>query len=238
MITKNTDNYEILARFAYDSETNIARILQQGENAGDGEKLAVVILKSTPYYVDVLNPDCVSTFISHTYEGYQKRFGESFSYTAVGFFTDEPQFSRQMPWSPVFPETFKSMYGYEVIPGLLSLFVNCEGYEQFRHDYFCMANKLYVESYAKQISQWCEQHGCDLTGHCMLEDTLDTQMRGTAGVMPFYEYMQQPGIDWLCRRISNPITPKQASSVAAQLRSVSCSPRCTRCAVGMFVLTS
>ena len=43
------------------------------------------------------------------------------------------------------------------------------------------------------------------------------QMQATAGVMPSYEYMDMPGIDWLRRRISSPLTPKQVGSVAAQL---------------------
>lgn len=42
-------------------------------------------------------------------------------------------------------------------------------------------------------------------------------MTSTAGIMPFYEYMPIPGVDWLRRMIFNPVVPKQVSSVASQL---------------------
>jgi hypothetical protein len=42
-------------------------------------------------------------------------------------------------------------------------------------------------------------------------------MTSTGGVMPLYEYMHIPGIDWLRRMISSPVIGKQVGSVACQL---------------------
>jgi len=43
-----------------------------------------------PGYLDVLNPDAVSCFISLTYEKYEDFLGKEFGHTIEGFFTDEP----------------------------------------------------------------------------------------------------------------------------------------------------
>ena len=59
-------------------------------------------------------------------------------------------------------------------------------------------------------------HNCKLTGHVMMEESIYSQMTGTSGSMPFYEYMSMPGMDWLRRMIYNPIIPKQVSSAACQ----------------------
>jgi hypothetical protein len=35
--------------------------------------------------------------------------------------------------------------------------------------------------------------------------------------MPLYEYMHNPGMDWLGRHIASPLIPKQVGSAAKQL---------------------
>ena len=184
--------------------------LELGE---DGE----VAIHTTPYYVDVMNKKAMEAFIRHTYDGYRKCIGEDAWKTVRGFFTDEPQFARGIPWSPVFPEEFRSRHGDDIFTLLPLLFREGEGSDLFRYRYYSMASELFVDSFFRQIGGWCRENGCEMTGHAMLEDSLDYQMHGTAGVMPSYEYMQQPGIDWLGRRIGNPLTPRQAGSAAAQL---------------------
>ena len=78
-------------------------------------------------------------------------------------------------------------------------------------------NKLFVSAFAKQIYEWCLTHNCKSTGHAVEESTLYAQMWCCAGVMPFYEFEQIPGMDWLGRDISNELAPRQVSSVAQQL---------------------
>ena len=189
-----------------------------GENpaASPGCQIYAVYTRTTAYYVDVLNPACVKAFIASTYDRYYERFADDFQKAAKGFFTDEPQFSREIPWSTVFPEEFRRDTGEEVAEGLINLFLPCRGYERFRYAYYRMASRLYADSFGRQVYEWCENHHCQLTGHAMLEDSMDVQMRGTAGVMPLYPHMQQPGIDWLGRCLPSPVTPLQAGSVAAQ----------------------
>lgn len=183
------------------------------------EKLYFIAHQKNPYYVDILNPKVVKAFIDHTYGKYYDKYKKEFSNGKLkGFFTDEPQFSRgKIPWSYVFTETFEKINSYSPVDHLICLFKDVNGAEKFRYDFWSVINKLYTESYGKQIYDWCCEKNCKWTGHSMLEDSLFTQMQCTAGVMPIYEYLHIPGVDWLTRGISSPVIPKQVGSVAAQL---------------------
>ncbi len=171
-------------------------------------------------YVDILNKRVIKEFIDCTHEDYKKRIAkEDFGTVMPGFFTDEPQYFRYgMPWSTVIPEEFMKAYGYDVTEGLVKLFVDCDGYREFRHDYFLLLHRLYNDSFIKQIYDWCEENGCQLTGHTIAEETLAGQMMCCGGAMPFYRYEHIPGIDWLGRSTGkSDILSKQIGSVCAQV---------------------
>lgn len=178
----------------------------------------VIKEKMNPYYVDVLNSKVVKKFLEFTHEVYKKELGEEFGRNMPGFFTDEPQFAKlKIPYSLILPEYFKKVNGYELTDALLSLFEDTPDAGIHRYNFWKVISELYTNGYMKTVGQWCKENGCKLTGHVMREDSLLLQMQATAGVMPSYEYMDMPGIDWLRRRISSPLTPKQVGSVAAQL---------------------
>ncbi|NLE12573.1 MAG: hypothetical protein GX628_02725 [Clostridiales bacterium] len=184
-----------------------------------GDKLYYVCHQSNQYYVDILNPKVVRAFIDCTYERYKKELGEDFGGTSMpGFFTDEPQYARsKVPWSYILPEEFCNTNGYLPEEHLICLFLDVLGYQKFRYDFYRVVSRLYTESFGKQIYDWCCENNCKFTGHAMMEDSLYCQLACTAGVMPLYEYMHMPGMDWLGRHIASPIIPKQVSSVSRQL---------------------
>ncbi|HHV11502.1 MAG TPA: hypothetical protein GXX75_14620 [Clostridiales bacterium] len=185
---------------------------------GVEEEVYVVVHKSNPYYVDVLNADVIRKFIELTHEKYKNIFGEKIGSLIPGFFTDEPQYSKMViPYSYLLPEYFEKENGYDLIPKLISVFAEAPGYQRIRHDFWKTVSHMFTEGFCKTIYEWCNENHCKLTGHLMREDSLLLQMHATAGVMPSYEYMHMPGIDWLRRRISSPLTPKQAGSAAAQM---------------------
>ena len=182
------------------------------------ETVYVVSEKSNPYYVDVLNPDVIRKFLEVTHEKYKKEFPSELGTIIPGFFTDEPQFSKlKIPYSYLLPEEFKKANGYELRDHLPALFLDLPGCGSYRYDFWKVVSRMFTEGFCKTIYDWCQENHCQLTGHLMREDSLLMQMQATAGVMPSYEYMHVPGIDWLRRRISSPLTPKQAGSAAAQL---------------------
>ncbi|MBQ7720801.1 MAG: hypothetical protein IJT56_09480 [Clostridia bacterium] len=185
----------------------------------EGDRLYWVSHVKNPYYVDLLSAKVVRKFIDVTYERYLSELGDDFGGDSMpGFFTDEPQFARcKIPWSYVLTGEFEQEHGYNPEDHLICLFKNLLGSEKFRYDFWKVVSRLYTESFGKQIYEWCEEHNCKFTGHAMMEDNLLCQMYCTAGVMPFYMYEHQPGMDWLGRYIASPIIPKQVGSVAAQM---------------------
>lgn len=194
-------------------------VRQPTDSVIPAEKKPVVISgKTSPAYIDPINPESIALFIKLTHEKYYERFGDEFGKTLPGFFTDEPQFGLAgIPWTDTLADTFMREYGYDVLDNAPYLYCDDPAGDAFRHDFWRLINRLYTENFIKQLGGWCRDHGCRLTGHVMGEDNIMSQMHMTGGVMPGYEYFDIPGIDWLGRGICSDVLPKQVSSVAAQL---------------------
>jgi len=205
--------YDESGRYLGDMKENIEEKIED-----DTQFLYVVYEKVNPYYVDVLNPKVIVKFLEVTHEKYLNRFSDEIGKVIPGFFTDEPQFAKlKIPYSICLEEMFEKNCGYSPKIAYTALFREVLGYQKYRCDFWKTISQMYTEGFCKTIYEWCKKNNCMLTGHLMREDSLLMQMQATAGVMPSYEYMDMPGIDWLRRRISSPLTPKQVGSAAAQL---------------------
>lgn len=172
-----------------------------------------------PSAVDILNPRVTDAFLELTHEKYFARLGAEFGRGISGFFTDEPQYFRyETAYTPMLLTEFPKAYGGEDVLSLLgALFVDCDEAPGFRFRYWRLMNVLYTENFMGRVYRWCHAHNCRVTGHTVEENQLFTQMWCCAGVMPFYEYEDIPGIDWLGRPIDTELAPRQVSSVAQQL---------------------
>ena len=166
------------------------------------------------YYVDVLDAKVTDKFIELVYAEYERECGNSFD----GFFTDEPQISRfsGYPWSLTLEEQFAARYGYSLVSNLDRLFIDMEGSDRVRLDYWQLVTDLFSENFFKRIYDWCVACGYGFTGHLVLEESLYCQIVSNGACMPHYEYFTIPGMDWLGRPIFECLTPMQVSSAAAQ----------------------
>lgn len=175
---------------------------------------------------DNLNPASVRRFIESTHEKYAARFQQEFGKTIPGIFTDEPGLADShthfqddrawLPWSYTFPEFFRERRGYDIFDTLPVIFFNGKGQQKARHDYWRTVTERYSESYTKQISQWCSEHGFAFTGHFLQEDKLGLGTKVSGAIMPHYRFAHVPGIDMLSERCVETITCKQCTSVANQ----------------------
>ena len=167
-----------------------------------------------PFYVDTLDKKVIDEFIKCTYEPYYEKFGNRIT----GFFTDEPQISRNgIPWSFVFESEYKKRFGENLYEHLEELFLPVNNYKLTRKKFWKMVTDLFSEAFCKQIYDWCEEKGLKLTGHLVLEETIESQLVTNGACMPHYEYFHMPGMDWLGRRVYDCLTARQVSSVAEQL---------------------
>ncbi|MCM8769040.1 MAG: hypothetical protein NC911_05105 [Candidatus Omnitrophica bacterium] len=206
----------------------------------DGESLlifSVRVVEPSPWfngytYLDTLNPEAVQEFIRVTYIAYQKRFRRFFGKIIPGIFTDEPNYGTMMaeifvgkenclsvPWTDQLPKLFRKRYGYDLIEYLPEIFFDPKNQpvSKARYHYHECVTHLFVDSFAKQIGQWCSRNRLLFTGHVLAEDTLASQTAVVGDAMRFYQYMQAPGMDLLTERERIFTAAKQVSSVAHQL---------------------
>lgn len=169
---------------------------------------------TNPFYVDVLDKKVISEFIKHAYEPYYEKFGNEIE----GFFTDEPQISRNgIPWSFVFEDEYKKKYNKDINDCLEQLFLPVGDYKTTRIKFWKMVTDLFSEACMKQIYDWCDEHNMKLTGHLICEETFKLQLTSNGACMAHYEYFHIPGMDWLGRNLFDCLTARQVSSVAEQL---------------------
>ena len=174
--------------------------------------------RSDSSYVDTMDADITKKFVESTHVEYKKRIGADFGKDMPGFFCDEPQYYRwHTPWSDKLPGEFLDRYGYCIYDKLPALFVDFDGAEEFRHDYWKLAHDLFINNFIKVIYEWCVENDCKITGHALEEMSLSGQMMGCGGIMPYYEYQTIPGVDFLGRNSANDMSAKQVGSAAAQL---------------------
>lgn len=167
-----------------------------------------------PYYVDNLDKEVVAEFIKKAYQPYYDRYKNEIT----GFFTDEPQISRDgIPWSFTFEREYRKRYNEDITEHLEELFHPVLNYKKTRIKFWKMVTELFSEAFFKQIYDWCCKRGLKLTGHLVLEESLLSQLTSNGACMPHYEYFSIPGVDWLGRNIYDCLTARQVSSVAQQL---------------------
>ena len=170
-----------------------------------------------PFYVDTLDGKVTDEFIKSTHEKYKAELGENFKNMA-GFFTDEPQVSRNgIPWSFTFEEEYRKAYGDELIPKLYDLFEDTETGNVTRFRFWKLVTYLFSENFMGKIYKWCNDNGVKLTGHMVLEEGQKHALESNGAIMPNYEYMHIPGVDKLDQHPNRYLMPAQITSVCAQL---------------------
>ena len=179
-------------------------------------------------YLDTLNHEAVKKFIDVTHEAYLKEIGDDFGKRVPGIFTDEPNYGRVWqewadnkcgsPWTEKLPEVFNERYGYDLLEHLPELFYYSGDAEvsKVKLNYVDCLTHLFVDAFAKQIGEWCNEHNMMHTGHVLEEDAPSHQTNVVGSCMRFYEYMQAPGIDMLTEHWRAYDTAKQLSSAARQ----------------------
>ena len=213
----NRDMYLTCKYGKYDKNSLVAYDYHDSslKKVASGDDVLNIYLGVSTSTADVLNKDVVKKFINLTHEQYLKH---DIYKNLRGFFTDEPQYYRwETTFTRVLPKYFEEKYHENVFDRIGLLFVDKEGYEDYRYKYYKCLQELMIDSYAKQVYEWCDNHGYKLTGHYIEEPGIGKQVLCCGGVMPFYEYEHIPGIDHLGRDIFNNIVGRQIGSVMAQL---------------------
>jgi len=170
-----------------------------------------------PFYVDTLNGAVTDEFLKSTHEKYKEELGKDFK-NMEGFFTDEPQVSRNgIPWSFILCDEYKKAYDDELLPKLYDLFEDTETGSVTRFRFWKLVTYLFSENFMGRIYKWCNENGVMLTGHMVLEEGPTDGLESNGAIMPNYEYMHIPGVDKLGQTPNKYLTNPQIVSVCAQL---------------------
>ena len=186
-------------------------------NVTVGDKVYHCYFDVNPFYVDTMNGEVIGEFLKSTHEKYRAKLKGDFK-KMKGFFTDEPQASRNgLPWSFNLEKEYEKLYGESIRENLPKLFYRFDGYEEFRFRYWQLVRDLFTDSFMGTIGKWCNENGAELTGHAVLEEEFYEHILANGSCMPSYEFMDIPGMDHLCRGMPSIQTEMQLTSVANQL---------------------
>ncbi len=192
------------------------RLLEK-EAAANTDRILVCYYDVNPYYVDTLDAEVTRKFIEIVYADYHQKLSETERRGLKGFFTDEPQISRNgIPWSFIYEREYREAYGDDLPPLLPHLFFDMDGCRRTRYRFWRLTTRLFMNNFMKEIHDWCQSHGWGLTGHMVLEESYLKQLTCNGAVMPHYQYFSIPGMDALGRYFPSLLTPVQLASVAAQ----------------------
>lgn len=181
-------------------------------------------------YADTLNEKTADKFLDVTYETYYKSLGKEFGKSIPAIFTDEPQFVRKqtlgsahsltaviLPFTGSFEETFQEKYHSSILEHIPELLWELPDNKisVYRYRYHLHVTDKLVDDFIKRVSDWCDKHEIQLTGHLMEEPTLDSQTCAEGEIMRNLSVFGIPGIDMLCD-FREYTTAKQVQSVAHQ----------------------
>lgn len=164
-------------------------------------------------------------FVGTVYDGY--RLGlhpEAFDYV-TGFFSDEVGFlyghgvsikNGGVPWCEEAGERYEKLYHEDVMEKLELLFVEKEGYHQFRYRYWQILTDLLAESFYQNCNDWCVRYGKRYTAHLKAEENLFFQTSCSGSVCWNLKNVNVPAVDALERYPGNHYYPVIASTLAKQ----------------------
>lgn len=111
-------------------------------------------------YFDPCHKDAVETFIHLTHDAYKEALGEELPSQVRGIFSDEVGMLSPIPWTDRLPEAFQERKGYSILENLPALSnPDWEGAYRIRYDLYDVIHQIFVESYHKQIADWCDKEG-------------------------------------------------------------------------------
>ncbi len=124
-------------------------------------------------------PAAVRRFIAVTHEAYRRRVGSHFGKTVPGIFTDEPNHGQKFDrdnktgrlWTPLdgrAPRRFQQTLRLrpDPAPGGAVPRRRRQQITPARHDFHDCVTALFVDSFSRQIGEWCGEHGSCTPATC------------------------------------------------------------------------
>ena len=148
--------------------------------------------------LNMFSPEMCQKYVKACYEDMWAEFSEYYGNTIHTMWVDEPCVNaHSIPYPDGIEEIFFKRWGYNIEDNLASLFFRIGDYKKVRYQYRVLLQKLMEEGYFKTLSEWCKKNKIWFSGHLFNEDALATQIFGSIATMPYYKYLDIPGMDTL-----------------------------------------
>lgn len=181
-------------------------------------------------YADTLSKEAMDRFIEITYDRYKLVVGDYFDTVIPSMFTDEPQHCHKtylrfpeddidvfFPWTEDLTDTYEKAYQEDLLEHLPLLIWETEDEmgKRIRYHFHDHVTERFVEAFADNCGNWCNENNMILTGHMMGESNLHSQTESTGESMRSYRSFGMPGVDILCDDYEYTVV-KQAQSASRQ----------------------
>ena len=148
--------------------------------------------------LNMFNPEICQKYVKICYEECWEEFREYFGNTIHTMWVDEPCVNqRAIPYPQGIEEIFFEKWGYRIEEHVEELFFRVGDWQKVRFQYRTLLQRLMEKGYFKTLSDWCKKNNIWFSGHLFNEDSLSTQIMGAVATMPYYKYLDIPGMDTL-----------------------------------------
>ena len=164
-------------------------------------------------FIDMFNNDAVEYYVRVSYDEMWREFSDEFGKTVASVWIDEPSYpASHLPFPRGIEGRFFERYGYSILDKLDALYFDTDGYKTVRYHYWTLLRDMLEKSFFATISDWCHAHGLLMSGHLLFEETLELQISRAAALMPYYKYLDVPGVDVLCAQQNWSVSPIKPAS--------------------------
>lgn len=191
-------------------------------------------------YIDMLNPESVHALIEAVYEPHYEHFGEMFSDTIAGFFSDEPSLGNtisdtwtidygmynrrlgmpglSLPWGDALflqiENALETTDGLAMLP--LLWYSDSSRFQEVRLAYMDAVTRLYRDSFTKQLGNWCHDHKVMYIGHIVEDMNAHARLGCSAGhYFRSLDGQDMSGIDVVLHQIIPGFSEYQTSASCA-----------------------
>jgi hypothetical protein len=112
-------------------------------------------------HFDPYSRDAVLTYIRSTFEPYVGALKKHIGKTVKGIHTTRSSSTQgYLPWSPILPDAFQAIHGYDLVSQLPALITSFgANTSRIRYDYFRTLGDLLDRSYHLTCAEWAADHG-------------------------------------------------------------------------------
>lgn len=162
--------------------------------------------------IDLLNRDAVRAYIDAVYEEYARRFPQHLGKTMQLTIADhEGTYGVPIAYTPALFKAHPDLR--RMLPLLVHDSTDARTAKAVRSEYLGLVSRLYVDSFSKQVADWCAAHALK-HGTSLYEEQLYIQVGQAGNMFDHWRAGSIVEIDALLERARMPIDFKEAVSVA------------------------